>query len=236
MFIVLASVSKDASVTRALQERIAEALEVQLYQHYAPFWQSSGMNVRVADPIDPVLTQQDACPLIIYDKPDEPDALGYHSLQAKAQVFGKAFLDPIHSSGGSLIDGANSLSTTLSHEVLEMVGNPYVNFWADMDDGNQEGIELCDRVEADAYTIDGVAVSNFLGPRAFRSGPGPYDWMTLLQSPWELRPGGYVIRRKGDKVFNVWGEAYPEHRKALKTSPDSRLAKRQALVSALYVA
>jgi len=231
MFIALASVSKNPSLTRSLLERIGAALEVQLYQHYAPFWQSSGMNVRVVDPTDPLLKQQDACPLIVYDKPDEPNALGYHSLQAKAQVFGKAFLDPILASAGTLIDSANSLSTTLSHEVLEMVGNPYVNFYADMDGSTQEAIELCDRVEADAYEIDGVAVSNFLGPRAFRNGPGPYDWMGLLKTPWELRPGGYVIRRKGGKVFNVWGQSYPEHRKTLKTSPDSRLAKRQALIT-----
>jgi hypothetical protein len=230
MFIAIASVSSDP-VVKSVLSRIAAALETQLYQHYAPFWQSAGMNVRVVEPNDEILTHQDACPLIVYDTADQPGALGYHSLQARAQVYGKCFWQVIRNSGGSLIDGANSLSVTLSHETLEMVGNPYVNFWADMDETTQEGVELCDRVEDDSYTIDGVAVSDFLGPRAFRDGPGPYDWMNLLQSPWEIRPGGYVIRRQGGTVYNTWGEQYPEHKKALKTSPDSRLARRQALIT-----
>jgi hypothetical protein len=232
MFIALASVSKDPAITRPLLDNIAVALETQLYQHYAPFWQSAGMNVRVLEADDPVMKQQDCSPLIVYDKADEPGALGYHSLQARAQVYGKAFWDVIRKSGGTLTSGANSLSVTLSHEALEMAGNPYVNFWADVvDDTTQEAIELCDRVEADAYTIEGIDVSNFLGPRAFRKGPGPYDWMGLLDNPFDLRPGGYAIRRNGDNVFNVWGRSYPEHRKALKTAADSRLARRQALIT-----
>lgn len=231
MFIALASVSKDHAISRPVLDDIALALETQLYQHYAPFWQSAGMNVRVVDAEDPILGQQDASPLVIYDVPDQPNALGYHSLQARAQVYGKAFWDVIRGSGGTLTTGQNSLSATLSHEVLEMVGNPYVNFWADVSDEIQEAVELCDRVEADVYNINGVDVSNFLGPRAFRDGPGPYDWMGLLASPFELRPGGYAIRRNGGKVFNVWGSAYPEHRKMLKTAADSRFAKRQALVT-----
>lgn len=230
MFIALASVSTDP-VVKLVLPRIAEALEKQLYQHYAPFWQSAGMSVRVVEANDPLLGQQDACPLIVYDAADQPGALGYHSLQAQAQVYGKCFWQVICSSGGTLIDGPNSLSVTLSHEVLEMVGNPYVNFWADVDEATQEGIELCDRVEGDSYIIDGVAVSDFLGPRAFRDGPGPYDWMGVLQKPFDLRPGGYVIRRKGNTVYNVWGQNYPENKKMLKTSPDSRLARRQALIT-----
>ncbi len=231
MFIALASVSKDPSVKPVLR-RIAEALEVQLYQHYAPFWQSSGMNVRVVEPNDAILRTQECSPLIVYDQADEPGAMGYHSLAGEAQSFGKAFWNVIKGAGGTLLEGANSLSCTLSHEVLEMVGNPYVNFWSDVDDETQEAVELGDRVQADSYEIDGVSVSNFLGPRAFRDGPGPYDWMRLLESPFEIRPGGYVIRRKGQTAYNVYGANFPEHLKALKTAPESRLALRQALISA----
>lgn len=231
MFIALASISKDPSINRAVLEQMAAAVEVQLYQHYAPFWQSAGVNVRVVEADDPILKQQDAAPLMVMDTADQPDALGYHELLRNAQVSGKVFWSPILTSGGTLIDGANSLSVTLSHEALEALGDPYVNFWADMDAETMEAIELCDRVEADAYTIDGVAVSNFLGPRAFRNGPGPYDWMGLLQNPWDVRPGGYVIRRKGSQVFNVYGSKYPEYRKTMKTDTNSKLVMRQVAVS-----
>ena len=162
MFIVLASISEDPIVSPVL-ERIASAVEKQLYQHYAPFWQADGMSVRVVSADDPIMGQQDACPVIVYDEPDQPNALGYHSLQARAQCFGKIFWSPIKDSGGTLIDGANSLSVTISHEALEAIGDPYVNSWVDMDAETQESVELCDRVEADCYLIDGVPVSDFLG-------------------------------------------------------------------------
>lgn len=235
MYIALASASKDIRVQAALPA-IASALEKQLYQHYAPFWQADGMNVRVTDLSHPSLRDSSVAPLIVYDDPDEPNALGYHSI-TEGRVYGKAFWSVIQKSGGSLSTGANSLSCTLSHEALEMVGNPYVNFWCDIDDSTQEGIEMSDRVEGDSYVIDGVAVSDFLGPRAFREGPGPYDWMNLLKSPFELRPGGYAIRRKTGqgKVFNVWGVNYPEEKRLLKTGPDSRFAKRQAVLSSIPI-
>ena len=230
MFIALTSVSKDPVVFPVL-ERIAAAIEVQLYQHYATFWQSAGMNVRVVKPDDAILRRQDIFPLVVYDTPDEAGTLGYHTINREAQSHGKVFWDVIKASGGDLLQGPGSLPTTISHEALEGVGNPYINAWVDLDESTQEGVELADRCEADFYDIDGISVSDFLGPRAFRDGPGPYDWMNLLKSPWEIRPGGYVIRRKGDKVFNVWGERYPENRKPIKTASFSRLATRQALLT-----
>lgn len=234
MFIALASASQDAMVKPALA-RIAASIEKQLFQHYAPFWQADGMNVRVVGIKDAVLRDPGTASLIVYDEPDEPDVLGYHSLGGEARVYGKAFWKVIAQNGGTLSEGANSLSCTLSHEALEMVGNPYVNFWADVSDTTQEGIEMCDRVEGDSYAIDGVAVSNFLGPRAFRDGVGPWDWMRLLTSPFEIREGGYAIRRHTStgRVFNVWGASYPDFKKTLKTSNDSRLAQRTSLLETI---
>ena len=234
MYLALTSLSTDPDVKPVLDD-IAEAIEVQLFQHYGPFWQANGMQVRTV--LDPTTLPPDASAIVVFDNPDQAGTLGWHSVSPDGLAYGRAFWQIIKESGGSLYGGANSLSVTLSHECLEAIGNPYVNFWADVDDDTQEAMELCDRVEADAYIIKvgedkpkDIYVSNFLGPRAFRSGPGPYDWMRLLKSPWELRPGGYAIRRQGKKVTNLWGQAYPEERKPLKMVAGSRLQKRIAAI------
>lgn len=229
MHIAIVSVSADPAITFPLLQRIADALDVQQNAHYAPFWQSCGVAVRAYASLTDIPV--DASPIIVQDEPDRTGTLAWHASTDEGLPFGRVFWDPIRRHGGSLIDGPMSLSSTLSHEVLEAVGNPYVNFWADMPGGLQEAVELCDRVEADAYPIDGVSMSNFLGPRAFRNGPGPYDWMRLLEDPWELRPGGYCIRRgPGTPAFEVWGRGFPEWKRQLKSVEGSRMQRRHTVL------
>ncbi len=193
MHLYLLSASKNPDVTRTLLERIAEALEYQQYAHVAPFWQTAGVSVKVIDALEEL--PEHGAPLVVYDDPDQAGVLGWHTYHANSgRIHGTAFLNPILSHGGTLLDGANSLSATLSHEAVEATADPYVNLYAFKDVSTMEPIEPCDRVQGDVYTIDGVSVSNFLGPRAFRDGPGPYDWMQLLDEPWETRPGGYCER------------------------------------------
>jgi len=230
MELILVNHSKHLELTRPELTLWASALEDQSFQHYAPFWQSQGVKTSL---IDEGKTEADLTfdqvPLVIFDEPDQAGALGYHSITPSGKVYGRVFVKPILDNGGTLKTGGNSITCTLSHEALETVGDPYANFWADMDGETEDSLELCDRVEADSYDMNGIAVSNFLGPRAFRDGPGPYDWMRLLKSPFEIRPGGYAIRRTGGpngKYDNQWGAAYPEHKKALKAHDTARTAKR----------
>lgn len=226
MKIGIVSFSRDKLITLPLIQRIASALELQLYAHFSPVWQAEGVPVTAYASLADV--PKDTSPLLVFDEPDQEKALGWHSVDVNGRPLGRAFWHLIQKHGGTLVDGAMSLSVTLSHEVLEMVGNPYVNFWADMPSGEQEAIELADRVEADFYRIeDGVSVSNFLTPRAFRDGAGPYDFLDTLRSPWEIRPGGYTIRRSGDKVYDVWGEHYPRWKREMKEA-SPRLLKRHA--------
>lgn len=226
MYIALVSVSKDPNLTLAIMESIRAALELQLYRDFGPAWQAAGVDIRLFTTLDAIPFDDEASPLVVFDTPDQSGALGWHAVDPKGRAFGRAFWQILRDHGGTIHNGAFSLSVTLSHEVLETVGDPYISWWADLPNGIQEALEVCDRVQADSYDIDGISVSNFLTPRAFRNGDGPYDFLRLLKTPWEIRPGGYAIRRVGERVENVWGASFPEWQKLLKEEESSRTTRR----------
>jgi hypothetical protein len=233
MNFALVNESKDADITPAVLLAIASAVEDQLYHHYGPMHQADGIPVRIAADIKEVA--KDECPIVIFDDSDSPGALGYHAVSPNGRPYSRVFWKTIKENDGTISSSANSLSVTISHEALEAAKDPYVNAWVDMGDGKtEEALELCDRVENDAYEMPGtgVWVSNFLGPRAFRNGAGPYDYMGLLIAPFQIRPGGYCIRREGGPqgdVKQVFGAEYPQWKKDMKAHPASRTSKRHSL-------
>jgi len=214
--------SADDAITPSVLQRIADAIEEQLYQDYAPFWQSSGVPVRVISSLSQA--RPDDCLLVIFDRPDQPGLLGWHTYSPDGHIYGRVFWEPIRASGGALTSGPDSLSATLSHEALEALQNPYVNLWAQMSATLFEPTEVCDRVESRSYAKNGVSVSDFLGPRAFRDGPGPYSYMAQaglapdLPDPWAIAEGGYVVRLDvtSGEMETSWGGAFPEWKKDLK--------------------
>lgn len=118
---------------------------------------------------------------------DAPGALGYHD-----DVAGVIF--------ARVLDQGDATATTLSHEVLEEMGDPTCDEWTDMGHGVSQAREACDRVEGDTYSVetDGtfVPLSNYLLPSAFVvNGKRPYDRLGKLHDWDGMTPGGYMIRR-----------------------------------------
>lgn len=226
MRIALFNQSQDPRLDEAFFTNLAQVLTKQT-SDYAKLWQAANVVVFFAKDASEI--EGDACPLVFRPKSTTPGVLGDH-YTAGGRPIGEVLLEPILGNGGTLVDGSNSLSCTASHEMLEMIGDPYANWWFDMKDGRtEEALELCDRTEADSYVVDGVAVSNFLGPRAFGFGPGPYDQMGLLKTPEEIRPGGYAIRRVGGPtgtVSSTFASSYPSWRKNMKWRETSRMGRR----------
>lgn len=220
MDLYIVNASKHEGITMPLLHEIASALEFQLYQHVAPFWQISGVRVLAIASIESLPDRAGSSPLVIYDDPDQADVLGWHSYNSsEGMIHGTTFVRPILNNGGTLTKGPRSLSVTLSHEAIEAVIDPYVNMFSFLGDLETiEPVEACDRVQGDSYEIGGISVSNFLGPRAFRDGPGPYDWLRRLPGPWDLTPGGYCQRynvRTGKHQI-LWGDLVPMWERELK--------------------
>jgi hypothetical protein len=117
---------------------------------------------------------------------------------------------------------------------LEILADPYISFWAaDPDTGVLHALESCDACESESYIIDGISVSNFVGPRFFRKGDGPYDWMGHqglgggIREPFKTAPGGYqILATSMNNIMPVFAAGYPDWKKASKDFVAARTLKR----------
>jgi len=127
--------------------------------------------------------------------------LGYHFQNAQGIPYGFVFTEIAQQIG-------ELWSVTLSHEALELLADPEINLLV-MGPHPEEGrdvfhcFEMCDAVQAETYSIDGIAVSNFLLPLYFMGTRDTdevgarndflgrnYGGMTLTS--FGINPGGYI--------------------------------------------
>lgn len=164
----------------------------------------------------------------ITDTLDEPGALGYH-----ADVGDRPYI--------RVLAQGPATSITLSHEFLELLGDPTCDRWATRGDGTEVAVEVCDPVQGDSYPVvaevagEGrtVEVSDYVLPPYFnRSQTGPTSRTGLPLAPFGLRAGGYqvVLGRDGNEteVFaRIVAAGMGIHVAALRSlRPWSRLARR----------
>jgi hypothetical protein len=215
---------------------MCQAVQIQLDLHASPAWNQKSPTIRFYP--DKTHVPNYAWAVTIMDTPDLAGALGYHD-EVNGKINALIFTKPVIDNGGVvLFDPANpqntSVSSVLSHEVLEMFGDRYANFWADgpsITQGNQYALELCDAVEGDSYEIDvngtKVSVSNFLFPSWFNpqaKSPEnmPFDYLKKLSAPFTMTKGGYLIVQSASGAQQVFGEEVPEYVKEIVKSKHYR--------------
>ena len=208
--------------------RIANAISRQATHDFEPLWHARNSTVIVGEgDVD----------VHLFNDPDTAGALGYHDVDPHGLPYAHVFASPSLDAGSSWVSGEYAISTTISHEVLEALADLTANLFAIPASGStQWAYEVCDPVEAQQYSINGVAVSNFVLPSFFSShAPGHYDWLGKLTRPFTLAKGGYAIlaswsneRQKFAKTptFDV---AVPDWQRALKLRPGSRTTWRMVL-------
>lgn len=220
------SVLQDADIGPVLA-----ALQIQASRDFAPVWG------RDCDLLQTVFKQSTPPPaaawwVALLDDSDQAGALGYHDLTPEGLPLAKVF---------AKTDQAYGLkwTVTVSHELLEMLGDPYINLCAqDPGSGDIYAYEACDAVEADGdgYAVNGIQLSNFVLPYWFTS---PYpgtkvDFLGQLQRPLQLRPGGYIsVFRNGqwsqENAQEVPGAAASRMQ---RVDPGTRRERRQRAVGA----
>jgi hypothetical protein len=213
------SVATDANLLK-----IVNALQKQVTNDFAPIWGIDAKLVYV--PKGGTVPPNSWC-LGIFDDSDQAGALGYHDITVDGLPLGKVFAK-------TDLDTGSSLSVTISHELLEMLGDPDINLTCFVQGSDTAGIiyayEDCDAVEDDSlgYQIDGVLVSDFVYPSWFESFrvTGPFDKMGHCTAPFQLKPGGYI------GVYQIpnsggWTQMNADREKSMRYANRAKLGSRR---------
>jgi len=192
---------------------IALALTVQCHSHFCPAWGLASATVIVGGSGEPIH---------LFDNPDVAGALGYHDVDPVGNPYAHVFTDPSFEQGGSdWTTGAYSISSVISHELLEMLGDAAANRFAFDGKARLYAQEACDAVESSSYGITGVPVSNFVLPAWFNAQhAGPYYHLSHLHAPFSLESGGYTIVERASteqqQTAFVFDPMMPAWRQVLK--------------------
>ena len=140
--------------------------------------------------------------MFLLDSSDVEGALGYHDMDVNVPM-GKIFVKTVQESG-------ESLSTTVSHEVAELLVDPFCeSLVINNETGTIYPYEVCDAVEEGSFDApNGIKLSNFVFPEWFEgwnTTAGKYDWLGVLTKPFELDKGGYITAIHEGKVRTLWG-------------------------------
>lgn len=189
------TVADDATIIKAIQ-----AIQVQVHRDFAPVW---GIDADIIFQPKGQKLLSGRWQVVVLDTSDQQGALGYHDYTADGQPIGKIFAK-------SDIESGSSLSVTMSHEILEMLGDPGINLTTMIEiDGKQllYAYENCDAVEADeiGYKINGTLVSNFVYPSWFEPYAAKrFDHGGVLKNSFDLAPGGYIGVMDLNKLSAGW--------------------------------
>jgi hypothetical protein len=181
----VALVDSSATVSAADLAEVAGALNEQVQADFVPVWRVSA--TVGAYPSAPPGTWKIELRQVIPGS----GALGFHT-DAHHQPFALVDVD------------AGDWTVTASHELLEMLGDPFGNRlhtaaalpgWSGKSRRVRYLVELCDPCEAFTYEVGGVPVSDFLLPSFYRSSPRGvvgYSHLGRLTEPLQVADGGYI--------------------------------------------
>lgn len=188
---MIAIINESTAATDAEIQSYIPALQTQIDRDFGPTW-GFGSQLQWLAKDDPTLASH--WQVVVLDNADQAGALGYHDVTSADLPMAKVF-------AGTDKQYGQSLSVTMSHEILEMLGDPYINMTTTVEDSNGNisrllAYEACDAVEADAlgYEIDGVLVSDFMLPSWFdpNSKATKFDHLGHCDAPLQLLSGGYI--------------------------------------------
>ena len=143
---------------------------------------------------------------------DDPNALGYHTEDGAAHIWGVVGTSAAMGQGAKALTGPYSISSILSHEIAEMFMDPFCSAWYDSGKGYLVAAEIGDPVQSDYYMLDGVAVSNFVcGPwfNPMAAKGSRFDYMGRLTAPFSMSKGGYWVQLSGGRTTQKFGEEMP---------------------------
>ncbi len=195
--VLIEVVNRSTVISDATLKSYCAALQIQVERDFAPLWGIGATVALVAQP-----SNDHPWVMFVMDDSDVVGALGYHDFTPTGQPVAKVFAKTDQHYG-------LSTSVTMSHELLEMLGDAGCDLTAQASDTQFVAYEACDPVEDDSlgYQINGVQVSDFVTPAYFMPQPpsgAKFDFMNHVHAPFTIAPGGYLA--VWDPT-NGWGQA-----------------------------
>jgi hypothetical protein len=131
---VIAITNASTCLTDAQVEAVLPALQKQASDDFKAYWEQD-CTLQFLPKSQPLPSRW--WQIVITDNPDQAGALGYHELTSQGTPLGKVFAKLDLQSG-------SSWTVTLSHELLEMLADPWINWCAMGSDSKIYALEVCD--------------------------------------------------------------------------------------------
>jgi hypothetical protein len=231
---LIAILNQSTLVTNAQAVTMTEAIASQVRLDAAPLWDRSPAAVIFYTQASDVPAAAHGIAIVDTIQNQPQGVLGFHTEDQGGKLWGVVAAKPELDNGAQVITGDWSVSSVLSHEVLEMYIDPNCNLWANDNKGSAYSFEVCDPVEAPTYPVSGVSVSNFVTPAWFdplAATGAQFDKLGHLTAPFTILKGGYVVYESAGKEQQKFGDEFPDWRKEMKTGPLARTRRRVAQAS-----
>jgi hypothetical protein len=204
--VAIVSLTREVSTTSLLQA--AAAVQKQITRDFTPFW---GLQATVDAFDDLRSVPSDYHPVVVFA--DSAELIGQLEFAVGAEYtarlvddFERDRLSGLHLNAFTrqpfaLVEASDAWSVTLSHEVLEMIADPFGNRLIgaahplDPELRVKYLLEVCDPCQAVWYPVNGVPVADFYTPRYFdpvRVDRSRYSFTGALEHPLQILEGGYL--------------------------------------------
>lgn len=226
---LIAILNQSTLVTDADAQTMTQAIASQVQLDAAPLWDRAPAAVAFYTDASAVPATAYGIALVdtIQDQPR--GVLGFHTENRGGKLWGVVAAKPELDNRSQVLTGDWSVSSLLSHEVLEMFIDPNCNLWANDGKGTAYSFEVCDPVEAPSYTVSGVSVCNFVTRSWFDPLAAPtaqFDKLGQLTAPFSILQGGYLVYESAGQEKQQFGDKFPEWRKEMKRGPHARARRR----------
>jgi hypothetical protein len=204
--VALVSLTSDVSNKHLLQA--AAAVQKQITRDFTPFW---GLPATVDAFEDLESVPSDYHPVVVIGDPDEimgklDFVIGREYTAQLIDDFERDRLSGLHLNAFTrqpfaLVRASDAWSVTLSHEVLEMIADPFGNRLVaaahplDRRQRVKYLLEVCDPCQTMWYSVNGVPVSDFCTPRYFdpvEVERSRYSFTGAVGGPLQMVDGGYL--------------------------------------------
>jgi hypothetical protein len=226
---LIAILNQSTLVTDADAQTMTQAIASQVQSDAAPLWDRAPATVEFYTNTSAVPATARGIALVDTIQNEPQGVLGFHTEDRGGKLWGVVAVKPELDNGSQVLTGDWSVSSLLSHEVLEMFIDPNCNLWANDGKGSAFSVEVCDPVEAPSYPVGGVSVCNFVTPSWFdplAATTAQFDKLGQLTAPFSMLKGGYLVYESAGQQKQQFGDKFPEWRKEMKRAPLTRARRR----------